>query len=178
MRPVLSPAESLGLSGATLEGRVRRAATHVADATFARIAERLKADAFANEMIYERDGVREPIRVMLRPLLAMNEQFDYVHYVCLQLSEALKRLPSLYLEDEAIAKTIAVTPDEDAWLRRAWTAEHQRSNPIYGRLDAVCDFTGAAWRDSLRLMEANLFGVGGIHFSPPGEQLLLPGGLA
>jgi hypothetical protein len=35
----------------------------------------LKADAFANEMIYERDGVREPIRVMLRPLLAMNEQF-------------------------------------------------------------------------------------------------------
>ena len=173
MRPVLSPAESLGLSGATLEGRVRRAATHVADATFARIAERLKADAFANEMIYERDGVREPIRVMLRPLLAMNEQFDYVHYVCLQLSEALKRLPSLYLEDERIRKIIAITPEEDGWLRRAWTAEHQRSNPIYGRLDAVCDFTGAAWRDSLRFMEANLSGVGGIYFTPLAEQLVM-----
>jgi len=119
MRPVLSPAESLGLSGATLEGRIRRAATHVADATFARIAERLKADAFANEMIYERDGVREPIRVMLRPLLAMNEQFDYVHYVCLQMTEALRRLPALYLQDPEIRKIIAVAPDEDTWLRRA-----------------------------------------------------------
>src|SRR5262245_65038333 len=84
---VLSPAESLGLSGATLEGRVRRAAHHVADPTFARIAERLRADAWANSMIYERDGEKEAIRVMLRPLLAMSEQLDYVHYVCLRLLE-------------------------------------------------------------------------------------------
>ena len=111
MRPVLSPAESLGLSGATLEGRVRRAAHHVADPTFARISERLKADAFANGMIYEHDGVPEAIRVMLRPLLGMSEQFDYVHYVCLRLIEALKILPQLYLDDENIRKIIAISPD-------------------------------------------------------------------
>ncbi len=173
MRPVLSPAESLGLSGATLEGRVRRAATHVADPTFARIAERLKADAFANGMIYEHNGEREAIRVMLRPLLAMNEQLDYVHYVCLRLTEALKILPQLYLDDEKIRKTIAISPDEESWLRQSWTADHLRSNPIYGRLDAVCDFTGAAWRDSLRFMEANLAGVGGIYFTPVAEQLVM-----
>jgi carboxypeptidase Taq len=170
---LLSPAESLGLSGATLEGRVRRAAHHVADATFARISERLKADAFANGMIYERDGEREPIRIMLRPLLAMSEQFDYVHYVCLRLLEALKILPALYLEDEKIRKIIAISPDEESWLRDSWTAEHARTNPIYGRLDAVCDFTGAAWRDSLRFMEANLSGVGGIYFTPVAEHLVM-----
>ena len=43
MRSVLSPAETLGLSGATLEGRVRRAVHHVSDATFARLADRLRA---------------------------------------------------------------------------------------------------------------------------------------
>ena len=37
----------------------------------------------------------------------------------------------------------------------------------------MCDFTGAAWRDSLRFMEANLSGVGGIYFSPLGEQLVM-----
>ena len=47
MRPVLSPAEALGLSSATLEARIRRAANHVSDPTFARIAERLRADAAA-----------------------------------------------------------------------------------------------------------------------------------
>jgi carboxypeptidase Taq len=173
MRPVLSPAESLGLSGATLEGRVRRAAHHVADPTFARIADRLRTDAWANAMIYERDGEKEPIRIMLRPLLAMSEQLDYVHYVCLRLTEALKVLPQLYLDDEKVRKIIAISPEEESWLRASWTQDHLRANPVYGRLDAVCDFTGQAWRDSLRFMEANLAGVGGIYFTPVAEQLVM-----
>ena len=37
----------------------------------------------------------------------------------------------------------------------------------------MCDFTGAAWRDSLRFMEANLAGVGGIYFTPVAEQLVM-----
>ena len=109
MRPVLSPAEALGLSGATLEGRIRRAAHHVADATLARVADRLRADAWANQMIYEHDGAQEAIRIMLRPLLVMPEQLAYVHHVCLQLIEALKRLPGLYLEDERIRRVLAIT---------------------------------------------------------------------
>ena len=103
----------------------------------------------------------------------MSEQFDYVHYVCLRLIEALKILPQLYLDDEKIRKIIAISPEEESWLRASWTPEHLRNNPIYGRLDAVCDFTGQAWRDSLRFMEANLSGVGGIYFSPVAEQLVM-----
>jgi carboxypeptidase Taq len=173
MPPVLSPAEALGLSGATLEARIRRAANHVSDATFARIAERLRADARANEMIYEHEGVQEPVRLMLRPLLVMQEQLSYVHHVCLQLIEALKRLPDLYLADERIRKIVAITPEEEHWFRDTWTKDHSRFNSIYGRLDAVCDFTGANWQDSLHFMEPNLTGVGGIHYAPVAEQLVM-----
>ena len=49
---MLSPTESLGLSGATLEGRIRRAVHHVSDATLAHLAERLRVDALANDVIY------------------------------------------------------------------------------------------------------------------------------
>jgi carboxypeptidase Taq len=173
MRPVLSPAEALGLSGATLEARIRRAANHVSDATFARIAERLRADARTNEMIYEHEGVQEPIRLMLRPLLVMQEQLAYVHHVCLQLIEALKRLPDLYLQDKQIRAILPITPDEERWFRDTWTKDHSRFNSIYGRLDAVCDFTGAGWQDSLHFMESNLTGVGGIHYAPVAEQLVM-----
>ena len=173
MRPVLSPAEALGLSGATLEARIRRAANHVTDATFARIDERLRADARTNQLVYEHEGVEEPIRLMLRPLLVMQEQLSYVHHVCLQLIEALKRLPDLYLEDERIRTIVAITPDEERWFRDTWTKDHQRFNSIYGRLDAVCDFTGAGWQDSLHFMEPNLSGVGGTHFAPVAEQLVM-----
>ncbi|HZP07799.1 hypothetical protein [Methyloceanibacter sp.] len=173
MRPILSPAEALGLSGATLEARIRRAANHVTDAAFARIDERLRADARANLMVYEHEGVEEPIRLMLRPLLVMQEQLSYVHHVCLQLIEALKRVPDLYLADERIRKILAITPDEERWFRDSWTEAHSRFNSIYGRLDAVCDFTGAGWQDSLHFMEPNLSSVGGIHFAPVAEQLVM-----
>ena len=106
---ILSPAESLGLAGAALDSRIRRAAGHVSDLTFARVAQRMRQDALENELTYERDGQYEPIPVMLRPLLAMNEQLAYVHHVCQRLTEALKRLPQLYLNDEKVARVIAIT---------------------------------------------------------------------
>jgi carboxypeptidase Taq len=173
MSTILSPAETLGLSGAALDGRVRNALRHVADTTFRRVAERLKADAFENDMIYEHEGVPEAIRIMLRPLLAYREQLTYVHHVCIQLTETFKRLPQLYLEDEDVRRVLAISEAEDAWLREMWTPAHSRNNPIYGRLDAVCDFAAAGWQDSLKFMEPNLSGVGGIHFTPVTEKLVM-----
>jgi hypothetical protein len=173
MASLLSPSETAGLSGATLDSRIRRAAGHVSDLTFARIAKRLREDALANELTYERDGQMEPIPVMLRPLLAMNEQLGYVQYVCQRITEALKRLPSLYLNVERIRQIIAVTPTEEAWLRELWTPAHDRNNTVYGRLDAVCDFTAAGWQETLHFMEANLSGVGGISYSPLAENLVM-----
>ena len=170
---LISPIESLGLAGATLDSRVRKAASHISDLTYGGIAQNLLTDAIANEMVYERDGKNEPIPIMLRPLLAMNEQLAYVHLVCLRLTEGLKRLPSLYLSDEKIRRIIPITPDEERFLRDTWTPAHHRNNTVYGRLDAVCDFTAASWQDTLHFMEANLSGVGGISYSPTAEHLIM-----
>lgn len=173
MPSLLSPSETAGLSGAALDSRIRRAAGHVSDITFARISKRLRDDALANELTYERDGKMEAIPVMLRPILAMQEQLGYVQYVCQRLTEALKRLPSLYLNVEKVRQIIKVTPTEESWLREMWTPEHDRNNTVYGRLDAVCDFNAGGWQDTLHFMEANLSGVGGISYSPLAEQLVM-----
>ncbi len=171
--PMLTPAESLGLAGASLDSRVRRAVHHASDSTLARIAANLYADAQSNSVIYEREGVPEPVRIMLRPLLVMPEQLSYVHHVCEILVEALKRLPDLYLDDAQVRRILAITPDEDEWLRTTWTPRHKLLNPVYCRLDAVCDFTGAQWQESLQFMEPNLSGVGGIHYGPLAEHIVM-----
>jgi len=172
-KSILSPAEELGLAGATLEARSRRAISHVSDATLVRIAERLTDDARANDMIYDHEGKAEVVRIMLRPLLAMREQIAYVHHVCLELIEALQRFPALYLSDQNIRRIIAVAPDEELWLRETWSEQHQRLNPVYGRLDAVCNFAAANWQQSLKFMEPNLSGVGGINYGPIAEALIM-----
>lgn len=173
MRSILSPAEALGLAGVALESRVKQAAGHIGDRALARVAASLRAEAKAAEFVYEHDGVMQPIPIMLRPLLAMHEQIDYVHAVCNQLMDALKNMPALYLADDAVRRILAVTPGEDRWLRDIWTPAHERLNTVYGRLDAVCDFSAAGWQESLHFMEANLSGVGGISYSPLAEALVM-----
>ncbi len=170
---MLSPVEALGLLGKTLDNRIRHAVQHVADSTLAHVAGRLRADALANEVIYEHNGVAEPVRIMLRPLLVTPEQLSYVDHVCFRLLEALKRLPVLYLEHPEVRSILAITPDEDRWLRDTWSSHHRHLNPVYGRLDAVCDFTASHWQESLKFLEPNLSGVGGVHYGPLAEKLVM-----
>ncbi len=170
---VLTPAETLGLSGAILDARVRRAVNHIADAELDIVARRLTDDARANDLTYERQGVLEPVRVMLRPLLIMPEQQSYLHHVCTRVMAALARIPDLYVNDAEVRKLLPLAADEAEWFAEVWARMEQAPNPLYGRLDAVCDFTSARWQDSLRFMEPNLSGVGGIHMGPLAERLLM-----
>ncbi|HUO67040.1 MAG TPA: hypothetical protein VMV37_05860, partial [Gammaproteobacteria bacterium] len=170
---VLTPAETLGLSGAILDARVRRAVNHIADAELDIVARRLTDDARANDLTYERQGVLEPVRVMLRPLLIMPEQQSYLHHVCTRVMAALARIPDLFVNDAEVRKLLPLAPDEREWFAEVWARMEQAPNPLYGRLDAVCDFTSARWQDSLRFMEPNLSGVGGIHMGPLAETLLM-----
>src|SRR5262249_16798062 len=43
---------------------------------------------------------------------------------------------------------------------------------VFGRLDGVIEFTSPMWKDSLRFIESNLSGVGGIHLAPTCESLI------
>src|SRR5262249_8192529 len=48
----------------------------------------------------------------------------------------------------------------------------RENNPVFGRLDAMIDFRGAMWKDSLRFVEPNMSGIGGLHLVPTCEQIL------
>src|SRR5690606_8973504 len=140
---VLTPAETLGLSGAILDARVRRAVNRAPDVELALVARRLAADARANELVYEHDGVIEPVRVMLRPLLMMPEQLSYLHNVCTRIMNALARVPELYARDADVRRIVPLAEDEHRWFDAVWPDVARGPNPLYGRLDAVCDFTSA-----------------------------------
>ncbi|MDH5501333.1 MAG: hypothetical protein OEY72_09580, partial [Gammaproteobacteria bacterium] len=160
------------MSAKTLDTRVRRAAAQISAASLAQLERTLGADAWANAVVYEREGVTETVRVMLRPLVVMPEQVAYLHHVCSRITDALRRLPDLYLSDPAVRALLPIASDEEEFLREIWGPDHSRLNPVYGRLDAVCDFTGARWQDSLQFIEPNLSGVGGLHFAPVAEALV------
>lgn len=169
---MLTPAEELGLSGLSLDSRVRKVFYGLAPQTMEDLLARMEHEAFARKLLYFRQGRPEAVRVLPRPIAVMPEQLSYLNFVSMTILNALKRLPDLYLHDFALRSVVPLSPDEEKWLWDSWGPSQRENNPVFGRLDAMVDFTSPMWKDSLRFVEPNLCGVGGLHYGPTCEQLL------
>jgi len=169
---MLTPAEELGLSGAALAGRVRTAFYRIPERDLIDLMQHIRDESVRRHVIYLRDGQPDAIHIMPCPLAALSDQVAYIHIVSLTIQNALKRLPELYFQDFAVREVLQLSPDEDKWLWDCWGPSHRDNNPVFGRHDAVVDFTSPMWKDSLRFLEPNLSGIGGLHLVPTAEQIL------
>ena len=169
---MLTPAEEMGLSGLSLASRVRKAFYQIPEAEIVALDQRIREESLRSHLIYLRDGQKEPIPVFLCPITVLPDQVAYVHYVTLTIHNALKRLPELYMQDFGVREVLRLTPDEDEWLWHCWGPSHHDHNPIFGRHDAMVDFISPMWKDSLRYVEPNMSGIGGLHMVPTAEHIV------
>lgn len=169
---MLTPAEELGLSGLSLAGRVRKAFYTIPEDRVLEMLRRIREQSLARRLVYLRDGQIEPVNVLPCPITIMDSQKSYVHWVSLTIQNALKRLPELYLQDFAVRDVLRISPEEEQWLWECWGPSQRENNPVFGRLDAVIDFTSPMWKDSLKFVEPNMTGIGGLHMVPTCEQIM------
>ena len=161
-----TPAEEVGLMGLRLATRVQQALDRVPHHEMVDLLHAIRREATERHLAYQRHGVTETIRLLPCPLTLRSDQLGYTHYVSETVLNCLKRLPDLYFEAPQVREILRVTPVEEEWLRECWTPAHRESNPVFGRLDAVVDYTTAMWKDSIKFMEPNLSGIGGLHIGP------------
>jgi hypothetical protein len=173
MANVLTPSDERGLKGLSLDSRLRRAFFDLPANTIWQLAERVPESAFKHGMTYWREGKEEPINLLLRPTGVLAEQMNYFHTVSMTLLEALKRVPDMYLDNEAVRHVVPLLPEEDEWLRECWTSAHRNNHCVFGRLDAMVDFTSPTWKDTLAYVEPNLVGVGGIVLGPAADAVAM-----
>jgi hypothetical protein len=169
---VLTPVEELGLSGLGLASRVRMAFYQLPEATIVKMMQRVRDEALNRHLVYLRDGQPDAIHLMLVPLTALPDQIAYIHFVTLTIQNALKRLPELYQQDFEVREILRLTPGEERWLWDCWGPSQRENNPVFGRHDAVVDFTSPMWKNTLRFMEPNMSGIGGLHLVPTAENIL------
>ncbi len=169
---MLTPAEELGLSGLNLAGRVRQALFKLSEPAVRDLVRRMREEAFRRHLIYLRDDAPEAIHVLPSPLTVLPDQLAYINFVSLTILNALKRLPDLYMRDFAVREVLRISPEEEEWLWKCWGPSQLEHNPIFGRLDAMIDFTSPMWKDTLRFVEPNLSGIGGLHLVPTSEAIV------
>src|SRR6266540_2452035 len=161
-----TPAEEVGLLGLRLATRVQHALDQVPPGQMVELIRAIHRTSTDRHVAYQRDGVTETIRLLPCPLTLRPDQLGYTHYISETILNCIKRLPDLYFEVPEIREILRVTPIEEEWLRDCWTPAHREANPVFGRLDAVVDYTTAMWKDSIKFMEPNLTGIGGLHIGP------------
>jgi hypothetical protein len=169
---MLTPAEELGLSGLRLASQVRTAFHKISEPTLLQLMQRIQEESLRRHVIYLRDGMSEAIRIMPCPITMLPDQRFYIHYVSQTILSALKRLPELYFQDFAVRDVLRLPPEEEEWLWNCWGPSQRENNPVFGRLDAMVDFLSPMWKDSLRYVEPNLSGIGGLHLVPTAEHIL------
>jgi hypothetical protein len=169
---MLTPAEEMGLSGLGVAARVRQALYKLPEAELIGLIRQVEQEAVRRHLVYVRDGKEDTIRILPSPVTILPDQRSYVHFVSLTIENALKRLPELYMQDFAIRDILRLSPEEEEWLWSCWGPSHREHNPLFGRLDAVAEFTSPMWKDSLQFLEPNLSGIGGLHLIPSCERLV------
>ncbi|MBA3316954.1 MAG: hypothetical protein H0T50_02545 [Gemmatimonadales bacterium] len=167
-----SPAETSGLRGARLAARVRQALYHLPAADLAAAHERMRQGAIERHMDYFHDGRVESIRVLPCPITLLPDQIDYLHSVTRTLHHGLLKMPELYFSDPAVHDLLRLHPVEDEWLRACWTPAVQARNPVFDRLDCMVDYASPIWKDTLRFVEPNLTGIGGLYLVPAVEEVV------
>jgi hypothetical protein len=169
---VLTLAEEIGLGGYQLSSRVRKAFLSLPEGDVAALMQQVREESARRHVVYLRDGQAEVVGLFPLPLTALPDQVSYLHYVSLTVQNALKRMAELYFQDYAVREALRVPPEEEAWLLECWGPSQRENNPIFGRLDAVIDFTSPMWKNSLRFMEPNMSGIGGLYLVPTAEHVI------
>ena len=158
--------------GQRLATRVQQALDRIPRAELVELMHAIRSTATQRHLAYQRDGVTETITLLPCPLTMRQDQLGYTHYVSQIVLNAIKRLPDMYFEVPEVRDILRVSPIEEEWLRECWTPAHRESNPLFGRFDAVVDYTSAVWKDTIKFMEPNLSGIGGLHLAPTAIGIL------
>src|SRR5262245_6371488 len=169
---VRTPGEEVGRMAQRLAGRVQQALDCVPPAQMVELIHAIHRSATDRHIAYQRDGVTETVRLLPCPLVLRPDQLSYTHYISQTLLNCLKRLPDLYFQVPRVHEVLRLTPVEDEWLRECWTPAHREANTVFARLDAVVDYATPHWLESIKFMESNLSGIGGLHMGPAAMRVL------
>lgn len=141
------------------------------------LSRRLTGGALERGVWIEVDGAKRALPFALRPRLLDLRGRGYVHHVTWQLRMALRRLSRVLRDDPRAREILPLGADERRWIaqyaRPGGAPGSARGERIFCRLDALGRFDGPGWPETLRFVEPNVVGVGGMRYITAAESLVL-----
>ena len=136
--------------------------------------EEMRRECLARGIVYEEDdGTIRAVPVLIRPRLLAPHQVEYFRRVAAQMNSAFAKLGRWYRELPALGQVFKFNPAEQIWMDRYLPACLQSPDALVMRWDANASFSGRHWRGQFSFFEANGVGVGGMHYGPAVDGVML-----
>ncbi|MBI3273222.1 MAG: hypothetical protein HYZ53_29800 [Planctomycetes bacterium] len=130
-----------------------------------------KAGSDRSVVFYPSDTQRRLIQIALRPWILTPTQREYFRQVYLHIEDACRKLYPLSLEDPEVKRLLPLSEAERDWFDRSFPHGRVPLQTLFGRLDATVDAGRPDWRDTLRVIEVNLSGIGATYYSFAAGQI-------
>ncbi|MBM4386135.1 MAG: hypothetical protein FJ088_00250 [Deltaproteobacteria bacterium] len=122
-------------------------------------------------LTYERgDGACEVIDLLLTPAIFDKARIDYIYGTCKFLEKLFLRVSSLRNHIQEIAEILPFEPEEEEFILKY--SGSARKGTIFPRWDADLHLNGNG-DVSFKFFEVNAVAIGGIHYSPTSEEIIL-----
>ncbi|MDQ7779384.1 MAG: hypothetical protein RDV41_06700 [Planctomycetota bacterium] len=126
----------------------------------------------AGLFFYPKLNARRLIRLNLRPMIISAEQADYVGRVYLEMERAAKMIFSIRRQDLSVRELLPVEPEIESLMESSLAAGHLHPQTFFGRADSVCDVSAKNWKESLRIVEMNLSGLGACYYAGAADKII------
>ncbi len=134
--------------------------------------EKLKALALDNGLWSEINGAPVPLKIAAAPWFVTAQQTQYLAEVAWAVRQSLKRLTKLWFQRPEARALLPLAPLEEQFFNLFGDPTGLPEERLFCRLDALCRFDGEDWTESLRFLENNVVGVGGMTYAPAATLLV------
>lgn len=142
----------------------------------ARLAEEMPRSCVQRGVWMEEDGEKKPIALTLRPRTIDLAPRGYIHHVTWQIRMGLRRLARMAAEVRDVREALPLEPVEQEWIEAYRRDDVPGAGPgerFFCRLDALVRLDGPGWRSTLKFVEPNVVGIGGMWYSAAAEELMM-----
>lgn len=133
--------------------------------------EKLDAMALEHGLWSEVKGSAVPLKIAASPWFVSAQQMAYLSRASWLMRLSLKRLTRMWYSLPEARALLPLAPLESAFFERFGDPEGLPQERLFCRLDALCRFGSPGWEDSLKFLENNVVGIGGMTYAPAATMI-------
>lgn len=148
------------------QARIDAAARRLGPAALLDLHREIRRQTRARDVFFHyHEGRKRYIPIALKPWVVTPAQSAHLGRIARAIEACAIDVFRRRMEDPALAMLLPFDEAEERWIRDAYGGRFRRPETLFSRVDVTLRLGRPDWRRFVRLLEANLVGIGATYYS-------------